>query len=195
MKKILPIIAVIFALLTIIFLITSKSRPVTLGASGVLPKFSIDDLIEKAEIIVIGEVKTNLPSRWNGPHGNDPKNISPEEISRAGGLFTDSLISITHTLKGDFRSPIIRVRAFTGKSDNVIWVSESQPSYVPTRIYLLFLVKDFGTTAKVDPGDYIAVGSIQGVYEIIEGKAISANDEWVLEDLITYIQNALQNGK
>ena len=48
-----------------------------------------------------------------------------------------------------------------------------------------------GTTQIVDPGDYIPVNAINGVYEILDGRAISIDDEWVLEELIAYIKNSV----
>jgi len=174
-----------------LFTLMSNNSPVELGSSGLLPKFGVDDLINRAELIVIGEVKTNLPSQWRGPNGNDPKNATSEEVSRARGLFTDSLISIRQVLKGDEGKPVVRVRSFIGETEKVHWVNEGEPSFVIGKTYLIFLVKDFGPTSNIDPGDYIAVGAYQGVYEIVDGRAMSANDEWALEELIAYIQNSL----
>lgn len=174
------------------FVVSPNKKPlVSLGSNALLIEFSIDDMIKEADLIVIGEVKTTLPSRWNGPNGNDPKNASPEEISRARGLFTDSLISINQILKGDVVQPVVRVRSFIGETDKVRWVNESEPSYVIKRTYLLFLAKDTGATAKIDAGDYVAVGAYQGVYEIVNEKAVSRDDEWILEELIAYIEKSL----
>ena len=187
------IIIVVFGLvlLAMLFSIPAQNAPVTLGADGMVLKLSIDDKIKAAELIMIGEVKTTLPSRWMGGFGNDPKNASPEEVVRARGLFTDSLISINQVLKGDTRIPVARVRAFTGQTRKVRWTNDAEPSYVVGKTYLLFLKKDYGPTAKIDPGDYIAVGAFQGVYEIVDGKAISKDDEWVLEELIAYIEDTV----
>jgi hypothetical protein len=192
MKKNLFITFISIAGLTMLFFVIFKNTPATLESSGLLPKFSIDDIVTRAELIVIGEVQNTLPSRWNGPNGrNDPKNASSEEIARAGGLFTDSLISIRQILKGDIAGSVVRVRSFTGETDKIRLINESEPSYVVKKVYLLFLVKDFGATTKVDHGDYIAVGAIQGAYEIVDGKAISRTDEWDIDELIAYVQNKL----
>lgn len=190
MKKNISIIIAVVGLATLLLVVT-KNRPVTLSSSGLLPVFSIDDMIKMSELIVIGEVKTTLPSRWMGPNGNDLKNASPEEVTDARGLFTDSLILIDQNLKGNIVEPIVRVRSFIGETEKVRWVNDAEPSFIIKRTYLFFLVKDFGPTAKVDQGDYIPVGAYQGVYEIIDGKAISAENEWVLEELIAYIQKSL----
>jgi len=173
----------------------NKPAPVTLGADGLYPQMSIDDKIKDAEIILIGQVRTNLPSRWNAPDGNDSKNASPEEVSHAHGLFTDSIISMQRIVKGEVVTPVVRVRSFSGQIETVIWVNKSEPSFVKNRDYLLFLIRDTGATAGIDPGDYVSVTANMAVYEIVDGKAISADDEWVLEDLIAYIQNALLNSK
>src|SRR6266498_3534960 len=43
----------------------------------------------------------------------------------------------------------------------------------------------------VDPGYYRSVNANTAVYEIVDGKAISEDDEWALDELISYIENAL----
>ena len=193
MKKniFIAIIAVIGSAMLFAVVALNKNTSITLGSDALLLKYSTDDLIKRAELIVIGEAVTTLPSRWNGPDGIDLENASPEEVARAHGLFTDSLISINQILKGNIVKPVVRVRSFLGETEKVRWVNEGEPSFVMKRTYLLFLAKDTGATARVDPGDYVSLGAYQGVYEIVDGKAISANDEWVLEDLIAYIQNSL----
>ena len=182
----------ILGLATLITLLAiAQGPPAVLGSDTLIISFDVDEKIKEAELIVIGEVTTTLPSRWNGPDGGDPKNASPEDISRAHGLFTDSLVSINQILKGDVVKPVVRVRSFIGETQNVRWVNRSEPSYVVGKTYLLFLAKDIGATAKIDIGDYVAVGAYQGVYEIVDGRAVSADDEWLLEDLIAYIEQSL----
>ncbi|HET6598068.1 MAG TPA: hypothetical protein VFG81_20775 [Anaerolineales bacterium] len=193
MKKFIFITLITVLGLATLFLTLSSNekKTITLRSDALLISFDIDALIKEADLIVIGEIKTILPSRWNGPNGrSDPKNASPDEIARAHGLFTDSLISIKQTLKGDIVKPI-RVRSFIGETDTLRWENKSEPVYVLGKTYLLFLAQDTGATAKVEPGDYVSVGAYQGVYEIVDGRAISADDEWVLEDLIAYIEQSL----
>jgi hypothetical protein len=45
--------------------------------------------------------------------------------------------------------------------------------------------------ANVDPGAFISINSNTATYEIVDGKAISADDEWLLEELIAYIEKSL----
>lgn len=164
----------------------------TMSSSGLFFHKSIDDKIKEAELIVIGEVITTLPSQWNGPGGRtDPTNASSEEIFDARGLFTDSLVSINQILRGDFSGHVVRVRSFVGKTDKIKWESEGQPLFEVEQMYLLFLEKDTGATARVNPGDYISVNGNMAIYEIVDGRAISADDEWALEDLVAYIEQSL----
>jgi hypothetical protein len=195
-KNVFISVFVASGLVLFLFIITKPNNkiPYTFGSDSLLVRYNIDALIERAEIIVVGEVRTNLPSLWDGPFGNiDPKKASPEEIAHARGLFTDSLVFVSQTLKGDPKINIVRTRSFIGETENIRWVDESQPSFIVGKTYLLFFAKDIGGTAKINPGDYVTLGGYQGSYEIIDGKAISRNDEWVLEELIAYIQKYLSS--
>jgi hypothetical protein len=52
-----------------------------------------------------------------------------------------------------------------------------------------------GSTADIDPGHYIFLGSIQGVYKVVNDRAISYRDEWALEELVAYIEKSLSKSK
>ncbi|HET6598070.1 MAG TPA: hypothetical protein VFG81_20785 [Anaerolineales bacterium] len=168
-----------------------KKEPVIFTQNDSIENLTIDQKIEQAELIVIGRARTILPSRWLAPKGEETRNPSPEEVFRSGGLFTDTLITIDQILKGSFDQPIVRVRSYIGEIEQVRWVNSSEPSFERGQIYLLFLLKDIGLTKNVDPGDYVSVNSNTAVYKIVDGRAISADDEWVLEDLIAYIEQSL----
>jgi len=185
------IVIAILTLLATLLAVAKRNIPIAYGTGGSLPYFTIDDKINKAELILIGKVTTTLPSMWMGPNGSDPKDASEKEIIRARGLFTDSLLSVKQIFKGEIADSQVRVRVFTGKTKTVVWASSSEPSYVKGRVYLLFLREDAGPTAYINPGYYKSVGAFQGVYEIVGDRAISKDDEWNLEELIAYIQSKL----
>jgi hypothetical protein len=153
---------------------------------------TIDDLIKEAEIIVMGRVEERLPSLWKNQRQGKPQDATADEIFMAEGLFTDSVFAVAETIKGGGLPPTIRVRMFTGETEQVRWSSPTEPDYKVGSVYLLFLVADFGPTQTVDPGDYIAVNAIDGVYEIIDDRAVSKKDEWNLNDLLEYIRNKLK---
>jgi len=194
-KKILITIITVLGVAILFFAVATNNKiPVTFESDALLLNFNIDNMIKASDLIIIGEVITTLPARWNGPDGRiDPKNVSPQEIFEARGLFTDSLISINQILKGDFLQPNVRVRSYTGETEKVSWANESEPSYIISKSYVLFLAKDTGATAKIDAGDYVPVGAYQGVYEIVDGEAISKDDKWNLDELIAYVQKSLSS--
>ncbi len=170
----------------------NSGEPVTFTTDASIRALTIDEKIREAQIILIGEVKTTLPSKWKLQDQKDAKSASPQDFVEARtGLFTDSIISVKQIIKGDYQEPLVRVRSFTGETEQVRWESSSEPTYEKGHLYLLFLERDFGPTAHVDPGDFISVNSNTAVYEIVDGKAISSDDEWVLEELIAYIQTSL----
>lgn len=196
-KKVLITIVIAVAV-GVLFLVQPRTaestaeETIVISVDGLLPETTIDELISEADIIVIGKVSKNLPSKWKAPNGVVPKNLTSRKIFDADlSIFTDSLISVDQRLKGKDNSAVVRVRAFKGEVDNVRFESLSEPTYNIGEDYLLFLDKDAGPTQIVDPGNYISTNAIFGVYKIIDGKAISVHDEWVLEELIAYIQKSL----
>ncbi len=152
MKKNIIIAVIAILGLTKLFsvVVTNKKAPVILGSDALLMKFSIDDMIKEADLIVISEVKTILPSKWKFHNKKDTKNATSQEIFEAEGLFTDSIISVEQILKGEYKEPIVRVRTFTGQTDQVRWENPSEPSYKKGQVYLLFLHTDNGSTQIVD---------------------------------------------
>lgn len=171
--------------------IKTVEEPIVIEENSSLRELTIDDKIKEAQIIVIGELKASNPSKWKFQDQKNVKDASPQEIVDAGGLFTDFIFSVNQIIKGDIATPVIRVRSFYGDTERVQWKNSSEPSYIKGQVYLLFLREDFGPTADIDPGDYISVNSNTAVYQIVDGRAVSADDEWLLEDLIAYIEKSL----
>ena len=194
-KKVIAVLVVsviIVVLLGLVFLRKESQKPVTFsGESASLRELTIDDKIREAQIIVIGEVESTLPSKWKFHNEKEAKYATPQEIFDAEGLFTDSIISVEHVLQGDYQQPTVRVRSFTGETEQIRWIDTSQVQYIKGDSYLLFLRQDTGPSANIDPGYYRSVNANTAIYEIINGKAVSADDEWVLDELIAYIQNSL----
>ncbi len=156
---------------------------------------SIDEKIKQAEIIIVGEVKSTLPGHCAHARRKGFNKGIARGCFESRLLSRNSVISINQLLKGDYEKPDLRVRAFVGEIEQVRWVNPTQPSYIPGHKYLLFLKNHTGPTAKIEPGHFMSINSAYGVYEIVDGKAISMDDEWVFEDLIAYIQNALQSSQ
>jgi len=169
----------------------SKREPIEITVSASLRELTIDDLIEEAELVIVGAVDTVLPSKWKTADGKIPNNFTAREIIESDlSIFTDTLISINQIIKGNYDETIVRVRSFVGEVDQVRFVSSDEPTYEQGQVYLLFLRRDFGPTQIVDPGDYIPVNAIDGVYKVVNGNAISVDDEWIFDELVAYVKDS-----
>jgi hypothetical protein len=197
-KSLVIIISVIVISLTIYGLASKEKEeePITINSHPSYIRLSIDELIRESDLIVIGNVNNVLPSRWNTPNGKRPEGNPAQAITPDMVIFTDMNFRITRFIKGEAKQGIARIRTLGGVvNDDRMIADDSIPKTDKT--YLLFLDLDtLGSTAQIDPGHYwITGGGFQGLYEIVDDRAISTMDEWALEDLISYIQKALQNSQ
>jgi len=200
MKKnyliILFVVVIALAASNIVLNTNNKRAPIKITSYASIAEMSLDDLIIKADLIVVGEIITIHPGRWNTPNGNLPENATLESVSKQHLLiFTDANFQVNQFLKGNTNNPILRIRTFGGQAGEDSMIISSEPSLSARKAYLLFLSWDTGSTADIDPGDLLVLGGLQGMYEIIDKKASSANGEWNIEELIAYIQNALQSSQ
>lgn len=192
-KKYAGIILIFGFLLAVLYIFSSdrsvSAEPLVFRESASLEMLSIDDKIDRAEIIIIGRVEAVLPAQWGRGNEKDIQDATSQEIFEEG-MFTDAVISIDQILKGEVDSETVRVRSFIGETEDYKWVDSSQPVFEMGKSFLLFIKEDMGPTSIVDPGYYVSVNSGTAVYEIDDGMARSLSDEWDIEELIAYIQNS-----
>lgn len=190
------LIILLIILGSILFLVVTlkadKGRdPITITASTSIEEVSLDGLIAEADLIAIGEVEKLYPGRWNTPNGKLPIDITAKTITTKNIIYTDLNFLISQVVKGKNENSV-RLRTFGGQVDQDTMIVSSEVSLEVEQTYLLFLfIDELGLTANIDSGHYIVLGSIQGVYKIDEGKAVSFRDEWPLDELIAYIQKSL----
>ncbi|WKZ36922.1 MAG: hypothetical protein QY332_03160 [Anaerolineales bacterium] len=169
-----------------------KQEPITIISHASYVTMSIDELVTESDLIVIGYVNTIYASRWNTPNGRRPEGDPAQKITPDMTIFTDMDFNITQLIKGDIQQKNARIRSLGGVVDGDRMIADK---IIPkmNKTYLLFL--DFGragSTANVVTDHYwITGGGFQGLYEIIDDRAISVSDEWALKDLIAYIQKSL----
>lgn len=167
----------------------SQREPIIITSYGLEAEMSFDELIQLADLIVVGQFVEVQPSRWNTPNGNLPDNATLEIVSEnKWSIFTDFKFKINNYIKHDTKAPIISIRVFQGEVGQDKMIANGEPSYEVGKEYFLFLFTDDGPTSSVSPGAYYGTSS---PYQIINNKAISNKDEWLLEDLIAYIQKVL----
>lgn len=198
-KKVLFLLIAIASFSVVAYALTRKQgerEPITIKSHGSYITMSLDDLINKSDLIVIGNLKSVVASRWNTPDGRRPEGNPAKVITPEMVIFTDMNFSVAQSLKGNIQKNIVRIRTLGGELEGDKMIVDD---FVPqsNKKYLLFLTLDTaGSTAKIAPGYYwITGGGFQGMYEIVADRAFSTMDAWTLEDLITYIQNKLQSSQ
>ncbi len=172
------------------FLIREEERdPIIITAYSSYELLSLDDLIAESDLIVVGKLDSVYPSRWNTPNGRLPRGTTVYSITSDKMIFTDVNINLTQIIKGEKNQNVVRIRSLGGvvEQDQMI-ADDVIPEF--GKNYLLFLSQEIRPTENFDPIHYWTFG-YQGIYEITDGKAVSVKDEWILEDLIAYIQESL----
>lgn len=194
MKNKVVLLTISALILSIAFILQTQkneSEPITIVTHGSYIRMSIDDLISEADLIVVGNVDIIYDSRWNTPDGKKPGGDTAKRFTPDNVIFTDIDFHFDQLVKGDFQQETLRIRFLGGKIGDVQMVTDETMLDINKK-YLLFLDLDTqGSTAKIIPGHYrITGGGFQGLYEIRDDKAVSANDERNLGELISYIQNS-----
>lgn len=197
-KKILIAIVSFVSLASLFYVLTPKDdgrESIIITSSASYIEMDLDYLIKNSDLIVTGSVDIINPSRWNTLDGKLPRETTVHTITPDKVIFTDVIFRIDQTIKGQSGENTIRIRSLGGIVGQDQMTVSGVASLEMGKTYLLFLEPDTGSTADIDPGHYFVRGGLQGVYQVLDGKAISIRDEWLLEDLIAYIQNALQNSQ
>jgi hypothetical protein len=196
-KKIALTLVSVVLILVAVYLLRSGlfkreiREPITITSYASLEKMSIDDLIARSDLIVMGRADSVHPSRWNTSDGTLPNDVTVETISSDMIIFTDVDFHISETLKGETNQSQLYIRIFGGEVGQDRMIISGEPSLEAGQAYLLFLSNDSGSTSKIEPDHFLITGAVQGVYQILDDKAVSVSDEWLLQDLIDYIRKSL----
>lgn len=190
-KKVFISILIGVLVLTVIYNKNNR-EPIIITRYASVAEMSLEEIITESDLIVIGEFISILPSRWSTDNGRLPGNATIDSVSQQRlTIFTDSIFQVNQYLKGETQNSTIRIRTFGGQVGQDRMIVSGGLSYKTEQAYLLFLSHDTGATADIDPGDFLATGVYQGVYEILDGKAKSREDEWSLEELLAHIEQSL----
>lgn len=194
-KKIFIFVSLFVGFVILYFLINSKvetREPIIITSYGSYQEMSLDDLIVDSNLIVIGQLISVRPSHWNTVDGKLPKEITIDTITPDKVILTDFNFKIDQTIKGDFNQKVVLIRTLGGVVGNDQMIYNSVLKEIKTEnYYLLFLFQDKRPLDHFDEAHYWVNGGYQGLYEIIDGRAISKVDKWDIDELIAYIQKSL----
>ncbi|MBI3150630.1 MAG: hypothetical protein HYZ21_00710 [Chloroflexi bacterium] len=162
------------------------------GESGSIPEMDIDTLILESNLVVIGKFDSIPPSQWNTPDGTLPEDTTAQTVWDQGlFIYTEQVFQPREILKPDPQEREILVRSFGGQvGEDIMETSNLDVIYAAEQEYLLFLSYYPDRVEDDTPGYYIASGSIQGVYKIVDDVAVSYRDDWPLSELVAYIQQS-----
>lgn len=145
--------------------------PITIISDGLPQALTLDDLIEQAELIVVGQVAQVAPARWNTADGSLSADITVENISADLTIYTDLGFESSTILAGTPPDQLV-IRIFSGQVGQDTQTTDGE-QLVRDQAYLLFLARDTGSTARIGPEHYVVFGAFQGVYEIDGGRAVA----------------------
>lgn len=141
------------------------------SSGGVMQIYSLDKLVSMSDSIVIAEVVSVLPSRWNTKSGEKPT------VNNGSTIYTDANIKIVESLKGSLSGTSVTVRVIGGTVGQDKQYAENQPLYSVNEKVLVFLKNDNDPRTKdVGNSHMITAGLMQGkIY-------IPANNEIIIGD-------------
>jgi hypothetical protein len=168
-----------------------NSRPTPLNGdlvkdiSGILPNYSVNDLINLSEKIVIGSVKEILPAQ-KGIRSDSGENL----------IYTDILITPEKYLYGEISSNPIVVRVWGGKIGGNVETYDDEPIFTLNEHIIVFL-SEFSSVSplngKKDVSYYRVVGNLLGKYIIQDNEAF--NDKTNGRINLTTIGNQIESIK
>lgn len=159
MRKIICVLSAA-AILTAVGVTANNLKPekTKININGVMPYRTESQMILDSDLILCGNVKEIMESKWSNEdfaRGEEIRNI----------LQTDVVINVESVLSGDCDSDEVTVRIDKGEDENTIVYSEGYPDFAEGEEVLLFLSRDDSDVAT-DEDYYVLTGMKQGKYNI-----------------------------
>jgi len=151
-----------------IFVAVIYTLPLTTQSAGIMNPIVLNNsyLAQNSDVIVIGEVKEILPSRWTTEDGKKPINFYDERI------YTDVIIEVNEYLKNPQPTEEITVRTMGGKIGYDRIISEDEAEFEPDEKVLLFLTTHDPYTENIGSEHFRVRGRMYGKFTIEDGQAI-----------------------
>jgi hypothetical protein len=151
-----------------IFVAVIYTLPLTVESCVTMAPIVLNNsyLVQKSDVIVIGEVREILPSKWTTEDGKKPINFYDECI------YTDVIIEVDEYLKNPQPTEEITVRTMEGQVGNDRIMSDGQAEFEPAEKVLLFLTTKDSYTKDIGGEHFMVTGMIYGKFTIEDGQAI-----------------------
>lgn len=133
----------------------ATSEDTVMYVSGILAGITLEDMLEKADVIAIGEVVGN----------SDPFKV--QSVGGGISVFTDYEIEPLHVVRGDFsEEQTLTIRTQGGQTEDWKVICEQEPELLAGTEYLFFLRKpNVGGGFNTNDDYYDIMGVNQGLFE------------------------------
>jgi hypothetical protein len=161
---------------------------ITIEVSGCLPYMSHEDLSNESDVILMGNIKEILPSKWNTPDGERPTDVI-EDLDHNDLIYTDIVVNVDQYLKNPFSEKEVIVRTIGGNDGYICMSVNYEPSFKTDEKVLLYLRDDtYAATHDVGFEHFVVTGGMQGKFTLNDdGKAIGWSETVSLEELLETI--------
>ncbi len=147
---------------------------VSSSTGSMLEKYDLNKLVSMSDNVVIGDVSSILPSKWNTPDGKKPTDFNNASYT----IYTDATIEVGESLKGSLSTTHITVRMLGGTVGKDVQSVEDQPSFDTNEKVLIFLKKDSDPRTKdIGYEHFTTVGLAQGKISILPNNDVIIGDE------------------
>lgn len=161
---------------------------ITIEVSGCLPYMSHEDLSNESDVILMGNIKEILPSKWNTPDGERPTDVI-EDLDQNDLIYTDIVVNVDQYLKNPFSEKEVIVRTIGGNDGYICMSVNYEPSFKMDEKVLLYLREDtYAATRDVGFEHFVVTGGMQGKFTLNDdGKAVGWSETISLNELLETI--------
>jgi hypothetical protein len=146
---------------------------ISVSSNASLERLDLQALAKQADLVVIGTITDVGKPQWSAGEGFNADQLTAENLPADLMIFSDATVQIDQVLLGDGSVKSVAVRVFGGELDGVRVIVAPEPMLEAGSQYLMFLVKDIGSTAAIGQEHMIVLGSVQGICNLVDQQAVS----------------------
>lgn len=190
-KKILYTSMVLGVIILIGAVSIMTAGPINITSEGLweAKMLNISYLAEGSDVIVMGEVKEILPSRWTTADGKRPILLDREKI------YTDVIIRVDDYLKNPQPTKEITVRTLGGTVGEDRMINLDEAEFEPNEKVLLLLTTEDPFSKDIGGQHYRVIGWMHGKFKItnnhaIRPKLLKEHQDLPLQEVLKKIQES-----
>ncbi|MDI6817319.1 MAG: hypothetical protein QME41_09060 [Actinomycetota bacterium] len=154
------------------------------------PHYTLENLVNGAEIIVKGTVVSVSSPRWN-----NTDNHKPETITGSDTIYKDTIFRVDKVYKGAApKEGTVAVRSFGGETEDYAIIDDAELKLSEGAEAIVFLAPDDYIYNKEKAQDhYVLTGALQSVYEISGDEVSNVHERMKLINFEQKVKYYLSN--